>query len=321
MTGDAPVRQVEGPWGAFLVVDVASGDELRAILISPREGRSEPSAATLDMLTVLAEHAATAIEHAILYRRVEGQAAELLRLGEVQRDFLRGVTHDLQTPLTSIRALADELRATATDGTSSADLEMISFQADRLRRMVGQLLAASRLEAGALRPSQEVFRPEPIIRRAWAALRSDRSFSLTVDGPPHLLLADPDRFEQVMWALLDNAVKYSQPGSPVEVTIGSLADPAGFRGRVSVADRGAGMSSNEQRRAFEQFFRADTARRLAPDGSGIGLHAARGLVRAMAGEVSLTSRPGVGTTVTIELPAERSDEQDERTTDRAPLDT
>ena len=313
VTGDAAVRQVEGPWGAFLVVDVASGDDLRAVLISPREGRPEPSAAALDMLTVLAEHAATAIEHAILYRRVAEQAGELERLGEVQRDFLRGVTHDLQTPLTSIRALADELCATATDGTARTDLETISYQADRLRRMVGQLLAASRLEAGALQPSQEVFRPEPIIRRAWEALRSDRPFSVTTEGAPHLLVADPDRFEQVMWALLDNAVKYSQPGSPVAVTIGSLEEGAGIRSRVAVSDHGAGMSEGEQQRAFEQFFRADAARRLAPDGSGIGLHAARGLVRAMSGEASLTSRPGFGTTVTLELPAETSDEQDERT--------
>ena len=86
-------------------------------------------------------------------------------MAAVQTDFLRGITHDLQTPLTSIRAVASELQQSkGLDETARADLETIAQQADRLRRMVGQLLAVSRLEVGALTPVQEVFRVEP--RRA-----------------------------------------------------------------------------------------------------------------------------------------------------------
>ena len=81
--------------------------------------------------------------------------------------------------------------------------------------MVSQLLVASRLEVGAITPAQEVFHAQPVIRRTWAALRADRTFDLVDDGPPHLVVADEDRFEQVLWAVLDNAVKYSQPGSHV----------------------------------------------------------------------------------------------------------
>ena len=76
--------------------------------------------------------------------------------------------------------------------------------------MVGQLLAVSRLEAGALESRQEIFRAEPIVQRTWDALRNtDHDFAFVVDGEPHLVVGDPDRFEQVLWALLDNAVKYS----------------------------------------------------------------------------------------------------------------
>ena len=99
-----------GPWGAFVVVDVAAGQDFSAVLMAPWEGRAEPSPAELGLLSLLGQHAATAIDHALLYGRVQAQADKLNRMAAIQTDFLRSVTHDLQTPLTSIRALADELR-------------------------------------------------------------------------------------------------------------------------------------------------------------------------------------------------------------------
>ena len=187
-----------------------------------------------------------------------------------------GITHDLQTPLSSIRALAADIGQEARlNAQARSDLEAIGHQADRLRRMVGQLLAVSRLEAGALEPRQEVFRVEPIIERTWEALRAEqRPFSLETDGPMQLAVGDPDRFEQVLWAVLDNAVKYSPPRSEITVRVG--ADGPSELG-VAVADRGRGMTAELREHAFDQFFRSADARRAAPDGSGIGLYAARGL--------------------------------------------
>ena len=121
----------------------------------------------------------------------------------MQADFLRGVTHDLQTPLTSIAALATELRADENQSEASrADLDSIAHQAERLRRMVSPLLVTSRLDAGVLTPQQEVFAVRPLVERTWAALRADRPFELDVAGPPHLAVADEDRLEQVLWAVL-----------------------------------------------------------------------------------------------------------------------
>jgi signal transduction histidine kinase len=304
-------RHAIGPWGAFVIVDLAAGDELRAILLAPWEGRQPPSPAELDLFALLGQHAATAIEHALLYTRLRHQTDELNRMAAVQTDFLRGVTHDLQTPLTSIRAVAAELReASGLDDAARGDLDTIAHQADRLRRMVSQLLTVSRLEVGALTPRQEVMRGEPIVRRTWEALRADRSFELTDEGPGHLLVGDPDRLEQVLWALLDNAVKYSPAGSSVRVRLG-LADHPGdgqLTGEISITDEGAGMNATTLERAFDQFYRSDDARRLAPDGSGVGLYAARGLLRAMAGDITVRSQLGVGTTVTLTLPAERADD-------------
>ena len=298
-----PAGRIEGPWGAFAVIDVAVSERLRAILYAPWEGRMQPTPSEVALLTLVGQHAGTALEHSMLYAQVRSQADELDRLARVQADFLRGVTHDLQTPLTSIGALAAELRADdGVPASARADLESITHQADRLRRMVSQLLIASRLEAGVFTPQQEVFAVAPLIERTWAALRADRPFELIVTGQPHLAVADPDRLEQVLWAVLDNAVKYSAQGSPISAEI----SPRSSQLEIAVRDQGAGMDDVTRESAFEQFYRSEQARRLAPDGSGVGLYAARGLMVAMGGSISIESRLGSGTAVTLCVPAEPS---------------
>ena len=308
---DGHVRRVDGPWGAFVIVDVAAHERLRAVLLAPWEGRPDPSAAELDLLSLVGQHAATAIEHALLYATVRHQADELDRMGAVQRDFLRAVSHDLQTPLASIRALAGELRSRPPlDADSAEDLDLIEHQADRLRRMVQQLLAMSRLEAGVLAPQPEVISGRPLVERTWAALRAaDRRLELRVEEPQLLLVADPDRLEQVLWAILDNAVKYSPASSSIGVTLGAV-DPSGTRALIAVHDVGHGMDHETTERAFEQFYRSDQARRIAPDGSGIGLYTARGLMEAMGGSVRISSGVGQGTTIILELPAEPVEERE-----------
>ncbi len=144
----------------------------------------------------------------------------------------------------------------------------------------------------------------PLIERTWSALRADRPFELTDVGPAHLAVGDADRVEQVLWAILDNAVKYSPEASPIDVRIsaddGKLA--------VTVRDRGAGMDAASLGRAFEQFYRSEQARKLAPDGSGVGLYAAHGLMNAMGGTIQIESALGRGTSVTVIIPAEPSAE-------------
>lgn len=314
-------RRGIGPWGAFMLVDASARDDLRATLLALWEGRPDPTPSELDLFGLLGLQAATAIDHALLYARVRNQADELNRMAAIQTDFLRGVTHDLQTPLTSIRALASELgQSAALDAAARADLDTIAHQAERLRRMVSQLLVASRLEVGAVTPAQEVLRAEPIVRRTWEALRADRRFELVDDGPAHLVIADPDRLEQVLWAVLDNAVKYSQPASLVRVRLAATPIASGeqLEARIEITDEGAGMDESARQQAFEQFYRSAAARRLAPDGSGVGLYAARGLMRAMGGDIGIQSRLGAGTTVAVVLPAEAADAVETAESTQAP---
>lgn len=304
---DSAVQTVTGPWGAFLLIDISVADRLRAVMYAPWEGRPQPTAADVALLSLVGQHATIALQHAVLYHRVQRQADELNRLAAVQTDFLRGVTHDLQTPLTSIGTMAAEIAADESlSDISRRDLEMIVHQSDRLRRMVAQLLTASRLEAGAVHLAADVFAVAPLVERTWQALRTDRPFDLRTADPPYLAVGDADRVEQVMWAILDNAVKYSAPGSAIAVSV------AGADGRlvVEVVDHGAGMDSDAMAHAFDQFYRSPQARALAPNGSGIGLYAARGLVRAMSGDIELVSSVGRGTTVRVTLPGERADEDE-----------
>ncbi|MDQ3880184.1 MAG: HAMP domain-containing histidine kinase [Chloroflexota bacterium] len=325
----AGVRAAEVDDGArrCVVALVATGGEFDAVLIGPWAGRKAPSAGELNLFALLGQHAGTAIAHALLYARVGRQADELRRLSALQADFLRGVTHDLQTPLTSIAALAAEARALGgVPEPVISDLRSIAEQADRLRRMVGQLLTVSRLGARGIQPRQEVVRVAPLVVRTWQALRArDRRLELRPPVREHLLVADADRLEQVLWALLDNAVKYSPARSPITVRLcaedrrensGQLqpdATPSELVGVIEVVDEGIGMDPDTAARAFDQFHRSDEARRLAPDGSGIGLYAARGLVIAMGGTIQIVTGESAGTTVAIRLPAETVTDADRDT--------
>nr|MBA2600284.1 ATP-binding protein [Actinomycetota bacterium] len=143
----------------------------------------------------------------------------------------------------------------------------------------------------------------PLIERTWGALRADRPFELVVEGAPHLAVADPDRLEQVLWAIFDNAVKYSPAGSAIHARI----VPDGDQLAITIRDHGIGMDGATRGRAFEQFYRAGPARRLAPDGSGVGLYAASGLMTAMGGSVSIEGELGRGTAFTLRVPAEPSE--------------
>ncbi len=209
----------------------------------------------------------------------------------MQADFLRGVTHDLQTPLTSIAALATELRAgeDLSDG-AQGDLDSIAHQAERLRRMVSQLLVASRLDAGVLTPQQEVFAVQPLVERTWAALRAERPFELRVAGT-----AAPRRGR----SRPPGAGAVGAARQRREVQSRGLADRVAIDGSdgrlaITVAIAAPAWTRQTRERAFEQFYRAEQARKLAPDGSGVGLYAARGLMRAMDGSVEIESGWGRG---------------------------
>ena len=254
-----------------------------------------------DLLDLFAIEVSAAIRNAQLYARVEAQNRRLVGLDEAKDDFLRGVSHNLQTPLASIRGYAQQLATERPDRR----LDIMTEQVDRLSRMVRQLLTVSRIESGALRSRLEVFAPVPRVRRTWEALgAADVSFTLEDRSEGWLALGDPDQLDQVLWALLDNAVGYG--GRTAIDTVVAL-EPETTDLLIMITDHGPGVPDEDRERLFGRFERGTG--RPSGEGSGLGLYASRALCRAMGGELELEpSRPGRGATFTIRLPAETPDE-------------
>ncbi len=254
-----------------------------------------------DLFELFAVEVAAAVRNAELYARVERQNRQLRDLDEAKDDFLRGVSHNLQTPLASIAGYAQQLAAENPDRR----LGIITEQADRLSRMVRQLLTVSRIESGALRPRLEVFAPVPRVRRTWEALGADDvKFALDDRAAGWLALGDPDQLDQVLWALLDNAVRYGAR-APVEASV--VANPAGGELTITIADHGPGVDDADRDRLFRRFARG--AERPSGEGSGLGLYVSRELCRAMGGELELSEpEAGRGATFVISLPAEAPEE-------------
>jgi signal transduction histidine kinase len=279
--------------------EIRAGQERLGLL----EGRL-PATRTWDpadqaLLDLFAREVGVAIRNAELFARVEIQNAQLRALAEAKDDFLRGVSHNLQTPLTSIRLYADQLGAATQDRRA----EIIVEQADRLSRMVRQLLTVSRLESGTIRPRSEVLALASRVRRAWEGLGvRTTDLDVTDESQGWLAIADGDQLDQVLWALLDNAVKYGE--GPIEARLG--VEPREGRMWLRIADHGPGVAEADRARLFERFARGGATD--AADGSGLGLYVARELMRGMQGDLVLEPPdPGpaaIGAAFRLTLPAE-----------------
>ncbi len=258
-----------------------------------------------DLLELFASEVGVALRNAELFARIEDQNAQLVALDEAKDEFLRGVSHNLQTPLTSIRAYADQLRAgLESDQATIAKLDIITEQADRLTRLVRQLLTVTRIDAGVLTASPDVIGLGRSVRRAWEALgRTDIGFVLDDRSGGWLAVADPDQLDQILWALLDNAIKYGGTAGPVEATI--ALDARAKRLSLTIRDHGPGVSPDDRARLFLRFSRG--SEQVSGGGTGLGLYVSRELAWAMGGDLCLDetrSGNGPGAAFTLTLPGE-----------------
>jgi len=284
-----------------LRADLRVGGQRIGVLVGrlPATRRWDP--ADQHLFELFASEVAVAIRNAQLFARIEAQNVRLRSLDEAKDDFLRGIGHNLQTPLARIRAHAAQLAEEHPDRR----LDIVVEQADRLSRMVRQLLLVSRLESGALRPRQDVIALGPRVRRAWEALgASETPFELDDRSAGWLAIADGDQLDQVIWALLDNAVRYGGSG-PVDVAI--AVEPGDGTLRLTVADRGPGVPAEDRDALFTRFGRG--SRGTTEDGTGLGLYVSRELCRAMGGDLVLEdAAAGRGAAFSILLAGEAGEE-------------
>ncbi|MFH1462914.1 MAG: ATP-binding protein [Pseudomonadota bacterium] len=228
----------------------------------------------------------------------------LRRLEKVRRDFVANVSHELRTPVSVIQANTETLLggALAEPDEARAFLEAIQRNTERMGRLVSDLLDLSRIEAGQVEVQLEATDLGALVERVLAALRplasqrETRLASLVQEGTS--VRADPRHLEHALTNLLDNAVRYSPPGSTVQVR----ARQEGPRIRLEVVDDGPGIEPQHLPRIFERFYRVDKGRSRAEGGTGLGLAIVKHLVGLMGGRVGAEAAAPQGSVFWIELP-------------------
>jgi two-component system sensor histidine kinase CiaH len=223
-----------------------------------------------------------------------------------QRAFIADASHDLRTPLSVIRADAELLKRHDAEPVSANTeaVDDIIGESDRLGTMVGQMLTLAQADAGQATLSlSQVALDELVtdVARSMRFLAAERGVLLEadVDGPL-AVRGDSDRLRQLVVILTDNAIKYTDSGGSVRVEV---RHPSKRKAVVRVSDTGCGIPAEALPRIFDRFYRVDKARSREAGGTGLGLAIARWIVEAHGGSIHAESEPGVGTTLTAELPA------------------
>jgi two-component system sensor histidine kinase KdpD len=302
--GRAQVPAQQRAESAYRVAIAAGGVTLGAIwAIRPRD-LGEPDPGERRVLAAAADQIGGSLERDRLQR--EATTAEISRRSDALKSaLLDSVSHDLRTPLASIRAAAGTLMDPDIDWPPAQRREIaasIDREADWLNRLVTNLLDMSRVDAGELRPSLAVLAVDDIVdealRRAATTL-GDRQVDVRVatDLPP--ILADEMFIGQVLANTLDNAAKYTSPTTPVLVSARETDDP---RIRLTIEDGGPGVPPEALPRLFEKFYRVPRKGEGSRRGTGIGLAVVRGLVDAMGGRVAARSSELGGLAVDVDLP-------------------
>jgi|GEM_PF-122151 len=228
--------------------------------------------------------------------------SEIRRLETVRRDFVANASHELKTPLTSIRGYAETLmEGDAPEHLRESFIASIRNNALRLQHLVDDLLDLSRLESGGW-----IARPEPVSVRdiaeeAWswcedAATRRDISIEITADQK---VFADRQGLSQSLRNLLENAVRHSDDGGVIRVLTREVEENEAF---IEVSDEGEGIPAKALPRIFERFYRADSSRARDFGGTGLGLAIVRHLIEGMGGRVEAESELGSGATIRLVLP-------------------
>ena len=259
----------------------------------------------LPLAEVLAERAALAIENAKLYTEQVDARRKVEDLSRLKDEFLSIASHELRTPVTSIKGYTQLAKMLIKEGdlnTSEEYLDIALDQIDRMSRLILELLDVSRIETGRLEIRREpIAWPQfvrDVVHRHHTAV-SDRRFHLSVPEAGKIVTGDRDRLEQVLGNLLENAVKYSPDGSDVTVTVEDKVDSL----VTAVCDRGIGIPSDELNQVFERFHRGRQVSSTNYGGLGLGLYITKQIIERHGGSIWVESREGQGTTFYFSLPA------------------
>jgi len=241
-------------------------------------------------------------ELAELAAETNSTLARLAATERARRDLVAAVSHDLRTPLTSLRLLAEAVDDGIVDAaTRERYLSSMSTHIDALGMLIDDLFELSHLEAGDIEWTMERIRVDELVRDSVAAMRVQADavgIRVVTEMPPDLgaARANPERLQRVLFNLIQNAIRHT----PADGSVTVRAEPSSAAIQIEVADTGVGLAAGERERIFEPFYRAGD-RRARADGAGLGLSIARAIVEAHGGRIWVAGN-GAGTRVRFTLP-------------------
>jgi signal transduction histidine kinase len=277
---------------------------LGALVIAANDPERRMTDDKLPLAEVLAERAALAIENSKLYTEQVEARRKVEDLSRLKDEFLSIASHELRTPVTSIKGYTQLAKTLIRENdltTSEEYLDIALDQIDRMSRLILELLDVSRIETGRLE-----IRREPIVWPAFVrdvvhrhhTAVSDRRFHLEVPDDSKVVVGDRDRLEQVLGNLMENAVKYSPEGSEIFITV----EEKGDQFITTVSDRGIGIPADEIGLVFERFHRGRQVSSTNYGGLGLGLYITKQIVERHGGSIWVESKEGAGTSFHFSLP-------------------
>lgn len=261
------------------------------------QGANLSDAALQSLLNI----AAIGLERTVA-QQMMNRAEVVRRSEELKSTLLDAIAHEFKTPLTSVKAATTDLLSAPSDALQPHQRELISIAdegADRLSRLVTEAIQLARIEGGKFRLNQKVHFPRSLISaavRQTKPVNDAREIGVSAADDLPLVWVDAELIQMVIAHLIDNAFKYSPPGSPILIS----ACPGENKVIISVVDRGPGIREEEQSRIFEKFYRSDRDENLK--GTGMGLAIAREIVRAHGQEIGVKSALGQGSEFSFSLP-------------------
>jgi signal transduction histidine kinase len=273
--------------------------------------RASPFAETdKDLVNLIGSWVSVAIERQLQQQelRVAKESAE--SANKTKSAFLANMSHELRTPLNAIigysEMLSEESHGSGNRG-AIGDLEKINLSGRHLLSLINDVLDLSKIEAGRMEFVFEDFSVEPVINEVVATIKpsvykNNNQLQISLDGNHHELHADKMRFKQVLYNLLSNANKFTKHGN-IYVNVKHLRRDDRDCLSIEIKDTGIGMSTEQMNRVFEAFTQADPSISKEYGGTGLGLAISRRICKQMDGEISVDSVEGVGSSVTVILPA------------------
>ena len=258
----------------------------------------------LKLFETLSNHASVSLENARLVDRLKQSLSHLTEMNRLKDDFVAAVSHELRTPLTSIQGYVKTLLrpgASFEAEVQQSFLEAVDRQSDRLRNLIEDLLVVSQLEAQSVSTSVMPVKLASVIENVTNELREKlegRNLSVDVPADTPVVFSDEGKIFQILSNFVDNAAKYSPPGTSISVQARLESDGV----TVSVRDSGDGIPEDEQERIFERFYQVDQSSTRKVGGTGLGLYICRRLAEALHGRVWLERSNPEGSTFALWVP-------------------